>query len=265
MAYRMGTDCSGMDETFYRFKHLVPPKDCFWADPFPMKRDGKYYIFFEELPYKTGKGHLSVVEVDQEGIVAGPYKILERPYHLSYPFIFEWAGELYMIPETSKARTVELYRCVSFPDRWELHRVLLENLHAVDTTLAEIDGRWWMFVGVEAEGTKVVYELHLYHAETPLGPWQPHNGNPVNADDQTSRPAGRIVPRGGAYYRPAQVGPGHAMSIYKIERLDLESYQETEVGKILPQWATDLIGTHTLNSADDLTVIDGLRYRRRYL
>ncbi len=264
LAYRISPNGNGLDGAFYRFKHLVPPKDCFWADPFPFKKDGKFYIFFEELPYRTGKGHLSVVEVDRQGIVNGPHKILDRPYHLSYPFIFEWNGDLYMIPETAKARTVELYRCESFPDKWELDRILLADLHAVDATLLELEDEWWMFVSVEAEGAKFVYELHLYRADNPLGPWEPHPSNPVKPDGHFSRCAGRIISRNGCYYRPTQEGPGYGMRIQKIERLDREGYGETEVCKIAPSWAKNLIGTHTLNSADGLTVIDGLARRRRY-
>ena len=30
-------------------KLIKPPKDRFWADPFPVRRDGKYYIFIEEF------------------------------------------------------------------------------------------------------------------------------------------------------------------------------------------------------------------------
>jgi hypothetical protein len=264
LAYRIGPDQATPDGTFYRFKHLVPPKDRFWADPFPLKKDGKFYIFFEELPYSTNKGHLSVMEVNEQGIVDGPHKILDRPYHLSYPFIFQWNDELYMVPETSKAGRIELYRCTSFPKEWVFEKVLLDDLRAVDSTLEEIDGKWWMFTSVDAECTKGVYELHLFHADTPLGPWQPHPGNPVRPDVQSSRPAGRLVYRDGAYYRPAQVGAGYGMTIQKIERLDHEGYRETEVCKIGPFWAEGLIGTHTLNSSDGLTVIDGLTQRRRY-
>ncbi len=88
MAYKINPKADAIDDTLYKFKKLVPPKDRFWADPFPLKKDGKYYIFFEELIYKNRKGHLSVMEVDRKGIVDGPHKILERPYHLSYPFVF---------------------------------------------------------------------------------------------------------------------------------------------------------------------------------
>jgi hypothetical protein len=263
LAYKIG-NAAAVDGTFYKFKRLIPPKDRFWADPFAVEKDGRYYIFFEELLYQTGKGHLAVMEVDRKGIVNGPQKILERPHHLSYPFVFSWNGDLYMVPESGRARVVELYRCTSFPDKWELEAVLLSGMHAVDTTLAEIHGRWWMFTSIQVEGSKDLYELHLFHAPSPLGPWEPHQRNPIRPDAHSSRPAGAVMKRNGVYYRIAQEGPGHGMLIYKIERLDEVSYAETEVGRIRPDWAENLLGTHTLNSSGGLTVIDGLLKRRRY-
>jgi hypothetical protein len=263
LAYKINLNENEADRTFYRFRRLLPPKDRFWADPFPLKKDGRYYIFFEELLFETQKGHLSVIEVDHEGIVGGPHKILERPHHLSYPFLFSWRGQLYMIPESGRAHVVELYRCTSFPDKWEREGVLLEGLHAVDATIAEIQGKWWMFTSVQVQNMKHMYELHLFHAESPMGAWEPHRYNPVKADGYSSRPAGGIFERNGVYYRPAQLGPGDGMVIYRIERLDIESYLETEVSRIEPEWMQNLVGTHTLNSSSGLTVIDGLLRRSR--
>ncbi len=38
------------------------------------------------------KGHISVIRMDEQGVYSEPVKVLERPYHLSYPFVFEWEG-----------------------------------------------------------------------------------------------------------------------------------------------------------------------------
>jgi hypothetical protein len=263
IAYKFDSDPTEIDQTYYSFKRLIPPKDRFWADPFPVMRDGKYYIFFEELLYKTRKGHLSVVEVNQKGMVGEPVKILEKPYHLSYPFVFQWNDVYYMVPETGRAGQIELYRCVGFPDRWEFDRVLVSGVRAVDSTLAEIEGQWWMFTSIIVDGVKELYELHLFHAETPLGPWTPHKCNPVKADARSSRPAGSLLRKGDAWYRPAQVGAGDAISINRIDRLSLGEFRETPVSRILPGWAENLAGTHTLNSSDGLTVIDGLLDRSK--
>jgi hypothetical protein len=267
LAYDISASDDRPPGPLYRFKHLVPPPDRFWADPFPVKADGGNFIFFEEYPYREGKGGISVLRVDEGGVVEGPAKVLERDYHLSYPFIFEWRGARYMIPETAANSTVELYRCASFPDRWELESVLLEGVRAADATLYEGGGLWWMFVNIAEEGVARNWdELHLFYAETPLGPWAPHRRNPVKSDARSARPAGRLFRWNGDLYRPAQdcsKGYGHAVSLNRVVRLDAEEYREEEVWKILPRWRNDVVGTHTLNREQNLTVVDCLVRRRR--
>ena len=74
-------------------------------------------------------------------------------------------------------------------------------------------------------------------------------------------PAGRLFRWKGAYYRPAQdcsVRYGYAITINRIDQIDTRRFRETEVSKIPPTWQPHLLGTHTINAADELTVIDGL-------
>jgi hypothetical protein len=113
IAYRFGggDGFSGSLDGFFR---LDPPKGAWWADPFPIERDGRYWIFFEELPAGAPKAHISVGRGGQVREGFRPVKVLERDYHLSYPFLVEEGGSLFMIPETADNRTVEIYRCVEF-------------------------------------------------------------------------------------------------------------------------------------------------------
>lgn len=256
------------DATYYNFRHIVPPPDRFWADPFPVLKGDRYHIFVEELPYATNKGHIAVLELDRQGKWGESKIALELPYHLSYPFLFEWKGGLFMIPETAANRTVEVYRCADFPDGWELVDVLLDDVYAVDATLAEIEGRWWMFLNKGVEGAlDRDDELHIYHAPSPLGPWQPHRRNPVKTDVRSARPGGRLFRSNGDWYRPAQDGSeryGWGMTVNKILHLSETDFREEPVGKILPEWTPGLLGTHTLNAAPGLTVIDGLRRRSKF-
>ena len=175
------------------FKYLIPPAGRFWADPFQVKANGRYYIFFEDYVNSVGRAHISVVEVDRNGIVSGPTEVLKLDCHMSYPFLFEWQGDHYMIPETGERNVVELYRASSFPFKWEPVKVLLEARSPLDTTLIEVNGTWWMFVNIEEEGVAVNWdELHLYYSDNPLGPWKPHARNPIVSDVQFARPAGRF-------------------------------------------------------------------------
>lgn len=248
------------------FRTLLPPTDRYWADPFPIRMGKDYYIFHEELLFATRKGTIVLSVVDDAGQIAGPIPILEKDYHVSYPFVFQWDGDFFMIPQTDSHR-VELYRCVNFPARWELERVLLPGVTASDPTPAFLGGRWWLFANVPAYGATWVHdELHLFHADSPLGPWTPHRNNPVKSDVRSARPAGRIFERDGQYYRPAQDCSrryGYAVSINRIVRLDPDVYEEVEVDRISPHRDSRLAGVHTFNVADDMTVIDCLIRRRK--
>ncbi len=259
MAYRF-------NET--EFKYLIPPVDRFWADPFPIKVEGKFYIFFEDYLNSAGRAHISVIEVDQNGIVSGPTEVLKLDCHLSYPFVFEWRGDYYMIPETGDKNVVELYRSVSFPFDWQPERVLLEARSPLDTTLMEVNGTWWMFVNIQEEGVRVNWdELHLYYSDSPLGPWKPHARNPVVSDVRSARPAGRLFWADNVLYRPSQdssIRYGYATVLNRITNLSPTEYSETEFSKILPNWDKDILGVHTLNTSDDLTVIDCLTRKRRF-
>jgi hypothetical protein len=254
------------DTNYYRFRQLVPPPDRFWADPFAVEYMSSRYIFVEEFFYATDRGRISVFEVDAHGIAHGPVPVLEREYHLSYPFVFEWAGSYYMIPETHAREQIELFRAVNFPHEWVFDRVLISNVRAVDATLAEMNGRWWMFVSIASDPVIPWDELSIFYADSPLGPWTPHVRNPVKSDVRNSRPAGRLFRWNGRMYRPAQDCSrryGHSIVMNEVKHIDPETFVETEVSRITPGWTSNLLATHTINADGTLTVIDGLRRRRR--
>lgn len=250
------------------FTRLVPPADRTWADPFPVERGGRHFVFFEELPFATGKAHISVIEIGRDGRRSAPARVLERDHHLSYPFVFEHEGGLYMIPETAQKGTVELYRCEEFPLRWRLEQTLLEGVRLVDATLHRGADRWWMFAnGAPGASRSFDDELHLFHSESLLGEWRPHARNPVKSDARCTRPAGRLYWRGGALYRPAQIcAPvyGAGLSINRVLRLTPQEYAERQIERVLPDRGRGLLGLHTVNRAGELTVVDAFTRRRRF-
>ncbi len=253
------------------FVKMLPPKDRFWADPFALRVNGEYYIFLEEYLHRAKKGHISVVKLGPQGEAwSDPVKIIERDYHLSYPFVFSWNSDFYMVPESGANGTVEMYKCLSFPYEWQFEQVLIPDIRGADPTLTEIDGTWWMFVATKPYDVVAddnYMELSLFFADTPLGPWKPHRRNPVKSDTRSSRPAGSLFRRNGNLYRPAQDCSrkyGYAVSINRIVTLTRTDFAEVEVAKILPEWSTELTCCHTFNECDDLTVVDGMRVLKRF-
>jgi hypothetical protein len=269
LAFNFGAPDRGFQQLFDEARLVVPPSDRFWADPFPVKAADRYYVFVEECLYATRKGHIAVMELDDEGCWSTPVKVLERNYHLSYPCVFEWAGDYYMIPETLGNRSIELYRSVSFPLQWEFVKVLIPNINATDATIIKVENRWWIFANVAQRDFPVDWnELYLYYADSPTGQWNPHRENPVKRDARGSRPAGRLFEYEGALNRPAQNASGrygYAISLNRVLQLNSEHYAEEEVAKILPREYRDAVGTHTINRVNELTVWDCLLRRKRFL
>ncbi len=251
-----------------KMKTLMPPKDRFWADPHAVREADKYYIFFEEFLYRQGKGHISLIVMDNKGNASPPVPVLEKPWHLSYPFVLKHEDAYFMIPDSGEHRTLDLYRCVEFPFRWEYQRTLLSGLYAADPTVVFHHGRWWLFVSIgKSPHTSASDELHLFHADRlDTDQWSPHPLNPLYSDVTRARPAGRLFAHRGRLYRPSQdcsVSYGYGVRINEVVSLDPETYEEREVDRILPQWHRRVTGVHTLTVAEGLTMLDArMRFPR---
>jgi hypothetical protein len=243
--------------------HVVPdPKVAFYADPFPVRWDGRTFVFVEELDHRVGKGFISALEFDERGPKGLARPVLEENWHLSYPFLIEHDGSLWMIPESMGNRDVAIYRCVAFPDRWERFATLVSNVELSDATIVQHNGMYYLF-GVQWDGAGGYSDLlAIYCADDLFGPWRPHAGNPVLVDRSTARPAGNFVQRNGRLWRPVQdcaTGYGSALALAEISELTPTSFSQV-VHKVLKPgefWPGRKL--HTLNRSGRLEVIDGSR------
>jgi hypothetical protein len=257
--------------SFKDFKKLIPPGDRFWADPFVLKSGDRYFIFVEEFIYKANKGHISILEMDLNGCLLGTGKIIENPYHMSYPFVFESDGVCFMIPETGGNRSIDLYRCTEFPWKWEFVKSIMKDINAVDTTLFRYEGKWWLFTLIDKINSSLAVspELYLFYADDFLADnWISHPMNPIVTDVRLARPAGKVFIRDGIVYRPSQDCSGrygNSFDINEIITLTTDSYKEKQIKKIRPDWDPTLKGTHTFNQNEGFTIIDVYKLRRRFI
>ncbi len=248
------------------FKKIIPPRDRFWADPHALIKDGRNYVFIEELRYSQNKGYISAMEIREDGTHTVPRRVLEEPYHLSNPFIFEYDGQLFLIPESANNRTVDLYRCVSFPDKWEHCETLLQGVHAVDSTVYRHHGKWWLFTNIrEHESGSSDDDLFLFYSDAlERGQWKAHPRNPVVSDVTRARPAGNIYKHEGKLYRPAQdcsIRYGYGIRILEILEMSESDYVEREVDFIQPKWDKRIIATHSFSKAGPHIFSDALEER----
>ena len=261
IAWRRGVSSAAtLDICYQDFTRLQDDGRRFFADPFVLMRGDLAHVFCEEVPFATGRGLISHFTIDDRGNVSGPRPVLEQPYHLSYPFVFERDGEVWMIPESSAARTVELYRAERFPDRWTKQAILLDDVLADDSTLFETDGRLFLFAALRDWQASSCDALGLYRANSLTGPWHAHPANPVLLDPSAARPAGALFAHGRGIVRPAQDcsrGYGRSLAFCRIDRLDDEGFSQTVVARLASHGPVR--GPHTYNRAGDVEVIDLLR------
>jgi len=233
----------------------------YFADPFAFEEGGAAYVFCEEYPYATGKGVISVFALDDEGNPGSPRIVLERPHHLSYPFVFRHDGAIWMMPESGPNRTLELFRADPFPFRWTLDRVLLSGVEIADATPFAWNGDWWLSAaGGETEGASWD-RLSFYRAPSPIGPWRPAFDGPALIDASAARPAGRVFEHEGALWRPAQdcrVGYGSGLAFCRIDALGPGAFRQTPMRRF-----TSPGGLHTFNMTERFAVIDAAGPRAR--
>ncbi len=230
----------------------------FIADPFVLLKNGERHVFVEELPNATGRGIISHFTISPAGISSTPRPVLETPFHLSYPFVFEHGGEMWMLPESSAAGGLDLYRAEHFPDRWIKEARLIDGrIH--DATLFSHEGRLWIAAGNETLQSATWDGLSLYSAESLHGPWEAHPQNPVLIDARAARPAGALWKAGGALYRPAQdcsEAYGGRLTLRRVTELTRDKFREETVGTISFGLERPILGPHTMSRAGNLEVID---------
>jgi hypothetical protein len=239
----------------------------FYADPFPIARRGRLYLFVEEFEHLKGKGVISAVEFGPNGPMGTPEPVLETGSHLSYPNVFERDGEMWMIPESCGADGVDLYRASDFPGGWKREARLVDNVEASDATLVEQDGRWWMFATVRDGGGAYSDALHLWSAPDFRGPWTAHPKNPVLIDIASARPAGRMFVRDGALMRPVQdcrAGYGAAMALMRVDRLDEGGFAQSLEAHFPPGGGWPGRRLHSYNQAGGFEFIDGSAFAPRW-
>lgn len=240
-------------------QYILPATQNIWAaDPILVDYEGKTWLFYEAVEYD--RGHIEVAEVQEDCTLGEPTVILKDDTHYSYPFVFRKGNDWYMIPESSEAREVRLYRAMFFPEKWELVTVLLREC-AVDTTVFEQNGRYYLLTYLtDVLSERVVpraYELIFEETEVNLKaiPWNDY-------DELRVRGAGPVLMDGESLLRPAQVSQeqryGDAVAFYRVRMSD--EYRESLEFEIssddLKVTGIYTDGLHTYSASERFETID---------
>jgi hypothetical protein len=241
------------------------------ADPFAVARGDAIHVFVEAFDYRTKHAVIEQHEFGPGLVWRQKSVALARPFHLSYPYLIEDGGEIFMIPESSRAGEIALYRAKKFPDEWVRETALLPGVAGAEASVIRHEGRWWMFYTVAGAKARDQRELHLAHAEKLTGPWRHHSLNPVLNDRSGARPGGTpFVAENGDVILPVQDCShtyGGAIRFLRFKTLAPEQIAFEHLGSKLTGdlvSATHTEGFHTLSGCGQLTMIDLKRTSRTW-
>jgi len=202
----------------------------FVADPFMILKDDTFFMFFEAMNRETKQGEIGYAK-SQDGKNWHYGKIvIDEKFHVSYPYVFKWKEEYYLIPESHEDFSVRLYKARSFPETWEYQGNLLSGYRYLDPSIFHHEGKWWMFVSTGKNNV-----LNLYYSYELRTGWKPHPMNPiVKHNGHTARSGGRVTLYKNTLYRLAQDDdPTYGIQVFAFEitMLSENIYEE----KIVPE------------------------------
>lgn len=204
----------------------------FVADPFMIKENETWYLFYEIKDSYDLKTYIGLSE--SKDLINWDYKgvVLKENFAISYPYLFKWKETYYMIPETYLTNSIRLYKAIDFPEHWVFVETLIEGKDFVDPSIIRYDDKWWIFVS-----TTQNKDLYLYYADDLSGTWAEHLLSPIIKDNKNiARPGGRIIEYDGNLYRFTQDDEpyyGNQVWAFKITKLTETEYEEELVGNII--------------------------------
>lgn len=267
--YRKTDNSSILMETNRRDDwHRLKVSRRYWcADPFIVENEGVSYVFCEMLDRKISRGLLGLGVLNPKG--GTEIRVLDDfGCHASYPDVFHVSGQWYMIPETVDRHTIELYRALSFPYKWEKTGSLCERVNAVDTTAFEYEGSIYLFIYEQNQSENVLSIAKMNVQSCTLD-----NKQVVFAyKEKIGRPGGKVLHIGSKMCRPTQYGInryGESL-VFKDFRFHMNEnfYEEKDVlhikaSDVLPKHISRVAeGMHTYNQSGGYEIID--IFRRKF-
>jgi hypothetical protein len=255
-------------------EHVTDVPATFVADPFMIRAESTWYMFFELANALTRQGEIGLARSDDGLRWTYVRSVLREPYHLSYPYVFRAGDAVYMLPETVDTKSIRLYKALDFPTQWSHAATLVSGQEYGDPSIVFFNERWWLFSSWGAHPFHAD-TLRLFHAGDLFGPWVEHQQSPiVDGNLRVARPAGRVLVCDDRILRYAQdCYPyyGTRVRAFEVTELTTRTYREREIrerpvlegsGKGWNRSGMHHVDPHRLNNGQWIACVDGWRWRK---
>ncbi len=223
--------CPGITNPVLSREHVSDVLAAGVADPFMLQVNDMWYMFFEVMNWQTCRGEIGLATSADGRQWTYRKVVLAEPFHISYPHVFEWMHDYYMIPESHKAHAIRLYKASNFPEQWSFVGTLVSGKSFMDSSVFYYNEQWWLLT--ETSPDYAFDTLRLYYAQELTGPWHEHPMSPlIVGNKHIARPAGRVLIFPDKLVRYAQdCLPYYGTQVRELEitKLTTTDYCEREV------------------------------------
>ena len=233
----------------------------YFADPFIINFKNKYKIFAERYLNREKIGKLCELEFINNKLKYKKDLSFINNKHASYPYVFSYNDNLFMLPETKSLGVQNIYIYDEFSEDFIFYHNVFDNNKFSDPSIFYINNLWWIFASNDGE-------LYLWYSDKLDGEWTYHFKNPVKDDKQNARAGGSIFKINNSIYRTTQnIEKNYGLNINfnKIINISPETYFETKVKTILPNklWSFNK-GMHHMSFSDNFFLIDAKKYKLKF-
>ena len=237
-------------------KGLWKPKPRrFQADPFLFVKDDELYLFYE-LQHWDNPGCIAMIKTKDLKTWTSPRIVLREPFHLSFPFVFEDHGCIYMIPESQERDSIRLYQSNDDLTSFTYIRTILRqerkdgiNFCFNDSHVYSKGDKYYLFTSYQKDW---MYYQELYVSDTLLnGTFVRHPKSPICVSNEFGRNAGSLIEFDNILFRVTQdchADYGDNISLMKITKLNEKEYEEVLFKhNVFPKNTIFIDGGHQLN------------------
>ncbi|SDS01014.1 hypothetical protein [Gramella sp. MAR_2010_147] len=197
----------------------------FLADPFLFYEDGIYYLFFEHQ--EEGPAKIALFQSPDGLNYSYKGNVIDESFHLSFPQIFKYKQDYYILPESAAINQVVLYKAVNFPLEWKVSDTLIKNIKLKDPAILMSD-TINLITGIDED-----WEQHIFRADSLFGKWdedkvfKKRKGNEIRA-------GGNFFSVKGEWFIPFQnnkEGYGTGVSLYNLREKKFEKVLSNQLYK----------------------------------
>lgn len=211
------------------------------ADPFLFVNNETLFLFYEDKRmYKNGV--ISMTSTKDLKNWSKPVVVLREECHLSYPWVFEEKGHIYMIPETCGLKEIRLYEGLPDLTSFKFVKTIMHDEKSYtdgfsfsDSSIQKKDGIFYLMTTINDGKDNI---LKLYFSDKLEGGYKEHPMSPLYVGNKYGRNAGCLIEKDGKLLRVAQdcierYGDNvHLLEITKIS--PTEYYEKSLRDNLLP-------------------------------